>query len=156
VIKQITRYIFFLLTAMIVFACAREMAPQGGKKDVIPPKIVQAEPPNGSPRFSGDKFSLKFNEFVVLNKINEQLLISPPVKEVPDFHLKGKTLTVKLASVSNTTWNNWVNEMYALPTITSSLPYYAAALIINSHWWQVIKYIMPITQQWEIKSLHVE
>jgi len=132
VIYKEIKLVLFSLIALFAYACAREMAPQGGKKDVTPPKIVQSIPPNGSPNFNGDKFSLKFNEFVVLNKINEQLLISPPVKEMPDFKLKGKTLTVKFKEKlkPNTTYSVFFGD--ALVDLTEGNPIHSFTYIFST------------------------
>ncbi len=71
------------------------MAPTGGPKDVTPPKIVEADPPNHSTRFTGNKFTITFDEYVKLDKVAQQLLISPPMAKMPDFKIKGKSLIVR-------------------------------------------------------------
>jgi hypothetical protein len=95
---HIRTFLSFLLTAVSALAfqhCANVMAPVGGPRDLTPPRVVEASPPNKSAHFKGDKFSLHFDEYVKLEKINQQLLISPPINEFPDIKLKGKELIVK-------------------------------------------------------------
>jgi len=88
---------FFLLvlTALIVITCAHPVAPSGGPKDVAPPIVIQTIPENGSAGFETNKFVITFNEYISLNNIQQQTLISPPMKELPDFTIKGKSLHVK-------------------------------------------------------------
>ena len=88
---------FFLLvlTALIVITCAHPVAPSGGPKDVAPPIVIQTIPENGSAGFETNKFVITFNEYISLNNIQQQTLISPPMKELPDFNIKGKSLHVK-------------------------------------------------------------
>lgn len=84
-----------LFAAGAFYRCANVMAPTGGPRDITPPKIVEADPPNRSTRFTGNKFSITFDEYVKLDKVAQQLLISPPMAKLPDFKIKGKTLTVR-------------------------------------------------------------
>lgn len=75
--------------------CAHPASPIGGEKDIIPPEVVSSVPPNYSPNFKGKNISILFDEFVKLDKLQQQLLISPPVNEVPEIRLRGKTLLIK-------------------------------------------------------------
>jgi hypothetical protein len=131
-LKQLIKIILPAVLAAVVFSCAREMMPTGGKKDVKPPEIVQSVPPNGSANFTGNKFELKFNEFVVLDKINEQLLISPPVKENPDFRLKGKSLIVKFKNElkPNTTYSVYFGD--AIVDLTEGNPIHSFTYLFST------------------------
>lgn len=82
-------------TALLLASCAHKGTLSGGKKDIIPPKVVGMQPPNGSTNFSGKRFSIEFNEFIQLDNINQKALISPPVDKAPDYVLRGKSLLVK-------------------------------------------------------------
>ncbi len=87
-----------LITALFIgllISCAHPMSPIGGEKDIIPPEVVSSDPPNYSPNFKGKSISILFDEFVKLDKLQQQLLISPPVEEAPDIRLRGKTLLIK-------------------------------------------------------------
>jgi hypothetical protein len=57
--------------------------------------MVESEPENGSLSFSGNRITVTFNEFVVLEKINEKFMISPPVDKKPRIFLRGKNLNVE-------------------------------------------------------------
>lgn len=112
--------VVFMGTAL--FRCANVMAPTGGPRDLTPPKIVQASPPNHSVKFTGNKFSITFDEFVKLDKINQQLLISPPMTKMPDFKLRKKTLTVRFNEPlkKNTTYSVFFGD--AIEDVTEGNP----------------------------------
>ncbi|RLD89058.1 MAG: hypothetical protein DRJ09_07275 [Bacteroidetes bacterium] len=132
ILKYLYKTTFVTLIAFLTFSCAQEATPGGGKKDVTPPTVVESIPPNGSPGFTGNKFELKFSEFVVLDKINEQLLISPTVKEKPDFHLKGKKLIVKFkeALKPNTTYSVYFGD--AIIDLTEGNPLHSFSYIFST------------------------
>lgn len=66
--------------------------PQGGPRDTEPPVVEEATPPNQSVNIEPQQVKIKFNEFVKLSDIQNQVLISPPVQDKPLFQLRGKTL----------------------------------------------------------------
>jgi hypothetical protein len=92
---KIVWLVWLLFSAGFLFRCANVMAPTGGPKDITPPKILEAVPPNHSIRFTGNTFSITFDEYVKLDKVAQQLLISPPMAQLPDFKIKKKTLLVR-------------------------------------------------------------
>ncbi len=75
--------------------CAQLGAPTGGAPDDEPPKIVKSNPSNESVNFAGDHISITFDEYVQLNDIKNQLIISPTLENKPEITLKKKTLTVR-------------------------------------------------------------
>lgn len=94
----LNRIFLFLLVPVLagtLSRCAKITAPVGGPKDITPPRVLQCVPANHSAHFTGDKFTVTFDEYIQLNKMNQQLLISPPVKDMPDYRLKNKSLIVK-------------------------------------------------------------
>ena len=131
-IKYFIKFFQPILLASIVASCAQISAPSGGKKDTTPPSIISSLPSNGSPGFTGNKFELKFSEFVVLKEINKRLLISPPVKETPDFHLKGKSLIVKFKDElkPNTTYSVYFGD--AIQDLTEGNPIHNFTYIFST------------------------
>ena len=95
-----------LLTAMLFHRCANAVAPTGGPKDTTPPKVVGAVPENRSTNFVGKKIEITFDEFITLENANQNVMISPPMKEKPDIKLKNKTVVVKFKEplAENTTY----------------------------------------------------
>lgn len=84
-----------LLTALLLQRCANVVAPTGGMKDTQPPMVTEAVPANHSTGFVGDRISITFDEYVVLENASQEVLISPPLKGKPDIKLGNKTVTVK-------------------------------------------------------------
>ena len=77
-------------------SCAIQVPPTGGKKDIIPPKIVYSNPPNYTKNFSADKIKIIFNEYVVINNVSTEVIMTPSIATVPKFKLKGKMLTISI------------------------------------------------------------
>jgi len=73
--------IFFLSTLFIIIGCAKRGSPTGGPKDTIPPVLVNANPKLNSTFFDSDEIRLTFDEWVKLDKVQDQLIISPPLEE---------------------------------------------------------------------------
>ncbi len=70
-------------------------APSGGPRDKTPPVVVKSIPVNGVRNFTGKKLIITFNEFVVLEKINDKFMVSPPMSKKPRILIKGKSLDVE-------------------------------------------------------------
>ena len=104
------KYLFFclalLLTALLSQRCANAVAPTGGPKDTTPPVVVGAMPENRSTGFIGKKIEITFDEYITLENANQNVMISPPMKEKPDIKLKNKTVVVKFKEplAANTTY----------------------------------------------------
>ncbi|MBU2995676.1 Ig-like domain-containing protein [Cellulophaga baltica] len=82
-IRRILACVFLVLAAFSLYQCAVTGTPSGGIKDIIPPKLTKAEPKNMSLNFKGKKFRLYFDEYVKLNDVTNQLIVSPPLKYTP-------------------------------------------------------------------------
>lgn len=82
-LRRILAYVFIFLAITAFYQCARKGNPTGGPKDVTPPVLVRAEPENMSTNFKGNKIRLYFDELVKLEKVQEQLIVSPPLKYQP-------------------------------------------------------------------------
>lgn len=79
-----------------VSSCAnRGMGPQGGPKDETPPKVVQETPKNGSLNYKGKTIQIVFDEYIQLDNIAENLLISPPQQKTPEVSGVGKKVLVR-------------------------------------------------------------
>ncbi|MBV2247345.1 MAG: Ig-like domain-containing protein [Lentimicrobium sp.] len=105
--ERFWKYIIGLIVALTAWSCANPVAPTGGPKDVQPPEVVITTPANGSVWFEGTKLAITFNEFVQIKDLNNQMIISPPLREIPDVLLRGKTLhlTFKEALRPHSTYN---------------------------------------------------
>jgi len=76
-------------------SCANIGTITGGDKDTIPPVMVKSKPVILDTSYNDDKVIIYFNEYFSLKDPNQEFLSSPPFKEIPDFKIKKKGLTVK-------------------------------------------------------------
>lgn len=91
----IKKYYLTIISALLLLACARIEAPTGGPKDMAAPLVKEAIPANKATQVTTKTIELTFDEFVVLNSANEQIVISPLPAEAPEYVLKGKSLLIK-------------------------------------------------------------
>ncbi len=87
--------ILVLLVAAIA-GCAKQGYPSGGPKDEQPPKAVGTKPANESRNFDVRQFSISFDEYITVKDPDNNVLVSPPMREKPEYITKGKRLVVKL------------------------------------------------------------
>lgn len=96
----------FLFLVFLSFSCAKVGMPQGGAYDRTPPKVKKEKPQNNSTMFKGNGFEVEFDEYIVLNNVQEELIISPPLKEKPNVKASLKKLEVSWSDtlLENTTY----------------------------------------------------
>jgi len=96
-----------IIAATMIYSCAKIGSPTGGPKDSRAPKIEYSDPLNGSVNFNQKSFDIQFDEYVQLNNIQQNLIISPPFSEKPQVKIKGKGIRVILpeAPRENTTYS---------------------------------------------------
>jgi len=75
------KIIYTILSLAIISGCAKRGSPTGGPIDSIPPVLVNANPKLNSTNFDSEEIRLTFDEFVKLDKVQDQLIISPPVEK---------------------------------------------------------------------------
>ncbi len=102
----------FIISLLYVLAvantgCGQIGMPTGGPKDSIPPRLMSASPKLKSTNVTGNKITLTFNEYVNLQEVQTNVLISPLPKKQPSIDYKLKTVTVKFKDtlLPNTTYS---------------------------------------------------
>ena len=70
-----------VLLIVVISGCAKRGSPTGGPIDSIPPVLINASPKINSTNFDSKEIRLTFDEFVKLDKVDEQLIISPPLNK---------------------------------------------------------------------------
>lgn len=92
--------IALLLSGFVLMAiftrCAKMGSLTGGPRDEDPPEVIESTPENYSVNFSGDKIEITFNEYIQLDDINQELVISPPLENQPDVRLRNKSILIEL------------------------------------------------------------
>ena len=73
------KLIYTVLSIVVISGCAKRGTPTGGLVDSIPPVLVNASPKINSINFDSEEIRLTFDEFVKLDKVEDQLIISPPL-----------------------------------------------------------------------------
>ncbi len=104
-----TLTVSFLIYKLLVFTsgCAQIIPPTGGPKDTIPPVMTAAIPKDSTLRFTANKIVLTFNEYVQLERAEEQLIVSPVPKVSPVVEAKLKEVIIRIKDTleENTTYS---------------------------------------------------
>ncbi|MCD4792552.1 MAG: Ig-like domain-containing protein [Bacteroidales bacterium] len=107
------KYIYILLVvSLFIYGCAQIGTLTGGENDTVPPVFVKGQPENKSVNFKDDKIIIHFDEFFILNNLNNIFLSSPFMTEKPDFIIKRKKLAVKFneSLEDSTTYTLWFGD----------------------------------------------
>jgi len=114
-----------ITSLLLLSGCANPVAPTGGPKDTSKPKIDSLKSsPNGLLNYKGRGFELRFNEFILLDNIASQLVVSPPLEYPLEVKPKGKVIKIKFHEKEilkeNTTYTIQFGE--AIKDITEKNP----------------------------------
>ncbi|CAG5010443.1 hypothetical protein DYBT9275_04717 [Dyadobacter sp. CECT 9275] len=92
---MIIRTILFAILSLIIFGrCAQTVTPTGGKKDSIAPVLIQSIPVSKTLNFKGDRIELFFDEYVVIDNINQKLVITPEADNPYSYKLNGESVVL--------------------------------------------------------------
>ena len=106
--RHINRLLLTAIAVITLHACAnRGQGPEGGPKDETPPSVVKSMPSNKALNIKKGKVEITFDENINVLKASENVIISPPQREMPDIKSYGKTVTVQLNDtlLPNTTYS---------------------------------------------------
>ena len=108
-------YIFYSLVVIVLCylvaitgsGCAQIGAISGGDKDTLAPVLVSSSPKIPATNITGNKITLTFNEYVDVQELQNNLIVSPYPKNMPDVGSKLKTVSIKLKDslLPNTTYS---------------------------------------------------
>lgn len=82
--RTLSNFILLVFICALFINCANRGTPEGGPKDLDPPKIIKTEPENYSINFNGKNIKIYFNEYIKIKDIQKQLIISPPMNTQPE------------------------------------------------------------------------
>jgi hypothetical protein len=93
-LKKVVRIIFLAAMSSSLWYCANVIAPKGGPKDETPPQLISEEStPNMKTNFTKQDITFVFEEWVELNDVFNQIVISPPIeKKDYEVKIKGKSI----------------------------------------------------------------
>ncbi|QYS87809.1 Ig-like domain-containing protein [Flavobacterium oreochromis] len=91
-------------------SCAKRGSITGGDKDITPPKTISSYPKNFSTDFKEKTIRITFDEYIKINDLQKNLIISPPLKNQPNIQPQGgvsKQLIIKFNEelIPNTTYS---------------------------------------------------
>lgn len=109
-----------IICILFLSSCAHIVTPTGGPKDINPPQVLNAEPENYSINFNSSEIAIAFDEYLQLKDLNNQLIISPPLKEAPEIAIKKKSIQINFSEdlKENTTYT--VNFGSSIADITEN------------------------------------
>ena len=86
----------FLCIVLLFSSCAQIGMLTGGDADKTPPKVVRYRPDSATTHFNSKTIEITFDEFIQIQELTSQLIISPPLEFNPEITLKKKTLVIEL------------------------------------------------------------
>lgn len=92
----------------MILSCAnRAEGPTGGDKDSIPPVVVRSTPLNGAVNYKKKEVQVFFDENITVDKVAENVIISPPQTVQPVIRGNARVLTVSLQDelIDSTTYS---------------------------------------------------
>ncbi|MEQ1553547.1 MAG: Ig-like domain-containing protein, partial [Ferruginibacter sp.] len=86
--------------------CAQIGVPVGGPKDTIAPMLTKANPTFGSTKVTNNTITLSFDEYIDLQDLQQNLIISPLQNKNPTITANPKSITIKFKDtlLPNTTY----------------------------------------------------
>jgi uncharacterized protein (DUF2141 family) len=117
-----TRWIYSILTCILLQQCAKQTAPTGGPTDELPPTLESSSPQHEQTNVKGSTITLTFDEAIQLNNAREEIIITPSVgKKFEVTYNKNKVeLDLKTELKPNTTYN--INFRDAIQDLTEKNP----------------------------------
>lgn len=85
-----------ILLIFIITSCAKVSSPSGGPEDKQPPVVLDIYPENESINFEEKSFEVTFDEYFILDNVDQVLMVSPPLIKKPVIKARGKKLIVEL------------------------------------------------------------
>ena len=104
---RIYNNILLAVSLLVVIACASMGTPDGGPYDEEPPVLMEAKPHIGATNVKTGKITLEFDENVRLVNAFENVVVSPPQRQMPEIKSSGKRVSVQLADtlIPNVTYS---------------------------------------------------
>lgn len=143
----------YLISALLIYSCAQIVPLTGGEKDEIPPKEISSLPQNQSVNFAAQTIIIEFDEYIKLENLRQQLIVSPVMENKPEIIIKGKKLIIKIkeALTPNTTYS--INFGSAIVDITENnpIPNYKYVFSTGSYL-DSISYAGSVVDAFELKT----
>jgi uncharacterized protein (DUF2141 family) len=91
---------------VLTVGCANIVPPSGGPRDSLPPVLLKASPPDSTVNFRGNRITLEFDEYVDLQDVPANVVVSPTPDVNPQLEVRLRTITIRLRDTlePNTTY----------------------------------------------------
>lgn len=105
---------YTLLTICLIYiitvlgsGCAQIGAIAGGDKDTLPPVLVASSPKKPATKVTSTRITLTFNEYVDVQELQNNLIVSPYPQKMPEINARLKTVSIRLKDslLPNTTYS---------------------------------------------------
>ena len=121
--KILRKIVYILVLALFIAGCAnRGIGPQGGPKDTTPPVPRGSEPEIGALNFKGKRIEVTFDEYLQLDNVAQNLLMSPPQQTPPDVKVRGKKLIIQLQDTLRDSTTYTINFGHAVCDYREKVP----------------------------------
>jgi hypothetical protein len=92
------KWSFFILLAVAMQHCANPIAPTGGPRDETPPQLdTSLSTANYQTNFEKQTIELTFDEWVNLDDVFNQVVVSPPLDNRPEVRIKKRSILFEFA-----------------------------------------------------------
>src|SRR5262245_22249440 len=89
-------FILLIHQILVQSSCANTILPAGGPRDSLPPVLISAKPVDSTKKFNEKRIVFTFDEYVEIQDVQKNLLISPIPKVSPNVERKLNTITVAI------------------------------------------------------------
>ncbi|HET8858463.1 Ig-like domain-containing domain [Marivirga sp.] len=107
-----------IIVILIIYSCATVQAPTGGERDEKAPILYESNPEDQSTNFNKQELTLYFNEWMKLDQIQKELIITPRVEIEYEATLKKQELLIELKEPLKDSTTYTFNFRKALSDIT--------------------------------------
>lgn len=94
--RHVLQILFVFIIILALIRCAQIVPLSGGTRDTTPPKLMEALPKLNSTNFKDEIITLKFDEFVQVKDLSNQLIVTPRLNSSPEISADGKKIIIKL------------------------------------------------------------
>jgi hypothetical protein len=107
ILKFLVLAIWALSSIMQLEGCANIVPPSGGPKDSLPPYLIAARPIDSALGVFPKEILVGFNEYITTTSIQENLIISPTLKNMPLIDARLNSIRIRIADtlLDNTTYS---------------------------------------------------
>jgi len=123
--RHLLQILFVFSLILFLAQCAQQGQLTGGTKDMLPPKLLEALPAKNSTNFKEELVTLKFDEFVQVKDLSNQLIVTPRLKTQPDISANGKKIIIKFKKeelAPNTTYRIYMGQAIADMNESNPIP----------------------------------